>query len=133
MGLSRKEQIFAKTKSVGGKRKAIVDPKPASGIKHILETKFSKGEVVPTIIKSVSYKLGDKIHTIENANVKSIQKDKKKPIAFIVQGKEKIDNEENVLSGLPKDLFNNLNKENKKEEDKEVNESEKEGETINKE
>lgn len=110
MALSRKEQIFAKTTSVGGKRKAVSAPKQASGINHTLATNFSKNELVRTAIESVSFKLDDKIHTVENAQVKSVMKNKSKQIAYIVQGNEKIDEESNVLNALPKDLYDHLQK-----------------------
>ena len=116
MALSRKEQIFAKTKSVGGKRKAVSEMKQSTGIKYVLENKFNKGELAPTMIESVSFQVGENIHSLKKVNVKSIMKDRRKQIGFIAQGQEVVEREEDVLNNLPEDLLSKLAKKGEKVE-----------------
>ncbi|KAL6121558.1 hypothetical protein NUSPORA_01503 [Nucleospora cyclopteri] len=101
--LTRKEQIFAATKNVGGKRRTVVNKKSEQiSVKSILETQF-KGEAHGTILQSCAYKSGDSCYTIEDPTIKSISKNKKN-ICFVVQGKKR---EETMREDINEEIINN--------------------------
>lgn len=106
--ISRKEQIFAPTKTIGGKRKLIKEKAPTEiTVNSILNQEF-KGEVTNTILKSCSFKSGTNIHTINNPKIRSIYKNKKQPYCFVITGDETIADEANIMEGLPKDFLADL-------------------------
>ena len=95
--ISRKEQIFAPTKTIGGKRKPIKEKAPTEiTVNSILNQEF-KGEVTNTILKSCSFKSGTNIHTINNPKIRSIYKNKKQPYCFVITGDETIADEANIM------------------------------------
>ncbi|ORD93806.1 hypothetical protein ECANGB1_1533 [Enterospora canceri] len=102
---NRKEQIFAKTKNIGGVRRIVKTSTKKVTVKTVLDNEFAKGEVANTILESCSFKCGEMIHSIENTSIKSIGKGRKQNLCFVVSGNEVVDVEQDILKNMPKEFF----------------------------
>lgn len=105
--MDRNSKIFAKTISVGGVRKPakkVTSTVPVNKPFDALLDKM-KGEIVPTVLNSFSYKAGENIMNFENPRIRSITKNRKH-VAFLINGEPTVVNHSEAMKS-----FSEANKE----------------------
>ncbi len=90
--LSRKDQIFQKTKNVGGKRIVVKSQPntPKIDLKKFLNTEFKQNELSNTVLNKCYFQSKEECHTISNPKIQSIVKGKKNHLCFLIQGKDQV-------------------------------------------